>query len=489
MALILVPVLFILAFASSLQKVSADQPHFGQADYDEYNAGRYGNRPNQSYHTVDFKSPAFLINSWRRDAVSPESHIFMGLEVDGQAHSPFIFSAKDLSLVYADPSWYGRELIGLQDYQGKKYMTIWSGEHKLGWGTGHVLLLDGKYQVFKNMTTTDDLDTGANVHEFQLTHDGGALFSIYTDRNFIIKTTEGPVGGRLQGGAFQEIDLETGKARFTWVASDNIDLGESVNRDTVIASAKGEAGWDWVHQNSVEKTSDGNYLVSEPHLSAVMLINGTDGGRIWQLGGKRNDFRDLSGGRATGFSRQHHARFVDGSMRELTLFTNDASYAGGNSKIVGCEKWCSRALRIALDYDVMTARVVQEWYHLKSAQAWTQGGVQALPAGGAMIAWGSVPSFTEVAADGEIVMEVQLSPWFTNQVGQHDGVSMSRVYKSDFKAYPPWDPAVACVNGTLYVSWNGATEVDSWSVVSLPSSIFSHTACPAFPFRPARAYR
>lgn len=173
-------------------------------------------------------------------------------------------------------------------------------------------------------------------------------------------------------------------------------------------------------------------------------------------------------------------------MRELMLFANDASYAGGGSKTVGCERSCSRAQRIALDYDAMTA---QEWHHPKSARAWAQGVVRALPAGGAIIAWGTVPSFTEVTADGETVTEVQLSPWFTNQVGQNDDISLCRIFKSNFKAYPPWGPAVAWVDGTVYVSWNGATEVVSWSVVSPPSSKFSHTACPAFRFRPARVYR
>lgn len=120
---------------------------------------------------------------------------------------------------------------------------------------------------------------------------GGALVNIYTDRKFIINSAEGPVEGKLHDSAYQEIDLETGEARFTWIASERIGLDESVN-----SGLKSEAGWDWVHQNSVEKTPDGNYLVSERHLSAAMLINGTDGDRIWQLGGKLNDFRDLSGG-------------------------------------------------------------------------------------------------------------------------------------------------------------------------------------------------
>ncbi|RYP60697.1 hypothetical protein DL769_008001 [Monosporascus sp. CRB-8-3] len=438
--------------------------HFGAAEYDDYNAGLFGDRPNQTYHSTDIKSPLFLVNTWKKDAVAPGSHIFMSPSVGGQHRSPMIFSAKDLSLVYADPSWDGGATANLQEYKGKKYITFWSGKDYIGWGSGGGIMLDENYRFFANVTTTDEFETGADSHEFQLTPDGTALVNNYYKIPYNMTPVNGPADSVLHDSAFQEIDIETGEALFTWKAKDHFELHESLNG--YIFDADG-GGWDWFHQNSIQKTPDGNYLISARHLCMLALINGTDGSRIWQLGGKKNDFKDLSDGRATKFGFQHNSRFVDDTLREITFFDNNAEFS--HSPTPKCDDACSRAVRVRLDYDAMTAELVQEFYHPKSVQAWAQGGVQPLPNGGAMIAWGTVPSVTEVNAEGETVMELQFSPWAAASGGR-EGVSFYRVYKLDYTAYPPWGPSIACVNGTLYVSWNGATEVASWSVFGGQSS-------------------
>ncbi|KAK7750644.1 hypothetical protein SLS62_007491 [Diatrype stigma] len=458
-----------------LRGALADQPHFGAADYEAYNSGAYGDRPNQTYHSSDIRSPAFLINTWKKEAVSPETHIFLSPAVGGQHRSPMVFSARDLSLVYADPSWDGGQTANLQWHDGRAYLTFWSGRDYIGWGSGYGLMLDDSFRLFANVTTTDDAfpATGADSHEFQLTHDGGALVNNYYKRPDVdISALGGPADGLLHDSAFQEIDLATGAARFTWRASDHFALHESMNG--YIFDADG-GGWDWFHQNSLQKTAPGgDYLISARHLSCIALVSGRDGSRLWQLGGKNNSFEDLSGGRATRFGFQHHARFAEdgprdaaGRWTELTFFANNAEFAGG-APTPGCRDddggTCSRAVRVALDYDRMTARLVRDWHHPRGVQAWAQGGVHALPGGGALVAWGTVPSVTEVAADGDTVLEVQLSPWAA-ATGGRDGVSLYRAYKLNFTAHPPWGPSVACVGGsTLYVSWNGATEVAVWSV-------------------------
>ncbi|KAI1255821.1 hypothetical protein MGN70_002561 [Eutypa lata] len=450
---------FLLVLSLGSHRTLADQPHFGAAEYDDYNNGVYGDRPNQTYHTTDIKSPAILINTWKKDLVSPESHILMSPPVGGQPRSPLVFSAKDLSLVYADPEWDGGATANLQEHAGKTYLTFWSGHDFLGWGSGSGIMLDENYRLFANVTTTDAFDTGADSHEFQLTHDGGALVNNYNKiPQYDMSDAGGPRDSVLHDSAFQEIDVATGEARFTWRASEHFALHESMNG--YIFDADG-GGWDWFHQNSVQKTPDGNYLISARHLSLLALISGKDGSKIWQLGGKNNDFEDLSDGRATNFGFQHHARFVDDAFTEVTFFANNAEFSHASTP--GCEDACSRAVRVKLDYENMTARLVQEWHHPKSVQAWAQGGIHALPGGGAMIAWGTVPSVTEVTADGDTVMEIQLSPWAA-ATGGRDGVAFYRAYKLNYKAHPPWGPSIACVNGTLYVSWNGATEVAKWSV-------------------------
>ncbi|RYP49922.1 hypothetical protein DL768_004458 [Monosporascus sp. mg162] len=442
--------------------VLADIPHFRAAGGDDeaYNAGAYGDKPDQTYHSSDLISPRFLINTWRPEVMSNESHILISPSVANQQRSPMIFSAKDLSLVYADPNWGGGSNPKLQTFNGTEHLTIWTGKDMKGWGTGGGLILDESYNMLYNVTT-NGLPTGADNHEFQLTHDGGAMLNNYHTITYNATSVGGPEDGRIQDCAFQEIDIVTGEVRFEWHATDHFELTESFGGDF----HERENGWDWFHMNSLFKTLDGNYLISSRHLRTLALINGTDGSRIWQVGGMNNMFEDLSDGKATNFAYQHHARFVDESYTvdhssaEITFYNNQVMHPSSQSP--GCEKDCSRGMRIALDFDAMTVRLVHEFYHPRSVQAWAQGGYHSLPNGNALIGWGTVPAVTEFTPSGEVAMDIQFGPWSD----AWDGLATSyRVYKSNFRAQPPWPPSIAAFDSVIYVSWNGATEVVSWAV-------------------------
>lgn len=86
--------------------------------------------------------------------------------------------------------------------------------------------------------------------------------------------------------------------------------------------------------------------------------------------------------------------------------------------------------------------------------------------GGFLLGWGVSPEFSEYTNDGALVRDVQygrLDPkyWFAGS----GSVSSYRVLKHSWQGYPTWPPEVAISeDGTLWVSWNGATEVRSWAV-------------------------
>ncbi len=436
-------------------------------DTGTYNDGAYGTKPNQTYYSSPLRSPLFLVNAWNEAAMSNATHILISPTVAKQHRSPMVFSAKDLSLVYADPVRGGSN-PQLQSFNGTQYFTFWTGADMRGWGTGGGVLMDDSFEIVYNITTKG-LTTGADNHEFQLTHDGGAMLNNYHTVTYDVTAVGGPPDGRLQDCAFQEVDIETGDVRFEWHATDHFDLTESFGDDY----KDKPNGWDWFHMNSQLKTRDGHYLISSRHLRMIALINGTDGERIWQLGGKLNSFKDLSNGKATNFAYQHHARLVDDSFTvgdpftEVTFYDNHVMHA--SSPTPGCTDNCSRGMRVRLDLEAMTAEVVLELFHPKGVQAWAQGGYQSLPEGGALVSWGTVPAVTEFSADGEVVMDLQLGPW----TGAREGVISSyRVYKSNWVAQPPWGPEIAVVDSAIYASWNGATEYVAWSIVSSPPSPF-----------------
>jgi hypothetical protein len=210
------------------------------------------------------------------------------------------------------------------------------------------------------------------------------------------------------------------------------------------------------------QTADGHYLISARHAHTISYINGTSGDVIWTLGGKRNDFADLSDGNATNFAWQHHARFRDEGLTQLTFFDNHRL-----KTMIGCQQDCSRGRHLELDYENMTVRVVQEYYHPQSVVSGAMGGYDLTPSGNVLIGWGLNPAFTEFTPDGEVVLDIQYTTWDPEGKGR----GHYRTFKGEWKGHPTWDPSVAWTQSEgktpkLWVSWNGATEVASYQLVS-----------------------
>ena len=203
----------------------------------------------------------------------------------------------------------------------------------------------------------------------------------------------------------------------------------------------------------------------------LALIDGTDGSPIWILGGKKYQFKDLSGGNATNFSWQHDARFLQ-SPNHITMFDNH----GETSDSCGDKPCQSRGLHLEIDVGAMTAQVVQEYFHPEHINSGAMGSFQSLANGNVMTGWGYNPSFVEYNKKGEPVMDVQRGPI---GVGFKNDMFTYRVNKRQWKGFPTWPPSIAVdapnrttLNASVYVSWNGATEIAQWAVVSLV--IFNH---------------
>jgi hypothetical protein len=68
---------------------------------------------------------------------------------------------------------------------------------------------------------------------------------------------------------------------------------------------------DIQHLNSIEKDSQGNYMISSRHYSTVYYISPA-GDILWQLGGRNSSFQM---GEGTDFYWQHDARWIDEGTR------------------------------------------------------------------------------------------------------------------------------------------------------------------------------
>ncbi|KAJ0116015.1 hypothetical protein J7T55_004185 [Diaporthe amygdali] len=444
-------------------------------DYQFYNSGELGHRPSLKFITSEEYSPVLQVNTWNESAISDKgSHIF--IRHDGEPasplSSPLILDARDLTTVFVDRKYANVFGTRVQENFGKRYLTFWAGKKGYGLGDGFGLVFDANYRLAYNVSA-QGIALHSDLHEFALTGHGTALVTGVED--VLVDTAgwkdwQGPAAFPVLDALFQEIDLETNEVLFSWRALDHIsplDSFETMAKD-----------WDAFHLNSVQKTHAGNYLISIRHTSSVMLINGTSGDVIWTLGGKRNDFTELAPPKGVEtlnpvltMGWQHHARFVPHSNEtEMTLFDNHVKTTSHGK----CRATCSRGLHIAIDdtSSPPTVQLLREYLHPSHLQAQSQGSVQVLPTASdtienVFIGWGRCPSFTEHTASGATVMDVQFSPWHSDEIP--NALDNYRAYKMDWVATPHWDPALAIRenpegNLSVYVSWNGATEVREWVV-------------------------
>jgi hypothetical protein len=144
----------------------------------------------------------------------------------------------------------------------------------VGWGHGHGVIMDKHYSIVKSVEP-GSYQASSDMHEFYLLPDGkSALMTQYLRSVHDLCTFDICNGlGYINQGAFQEVEVETGKVLFEWRSLDHIDPSESyVRPSTTEISGTGEepeSPWDYFHINSIDKNDAGDYLVSARHTSAI----------------------------------------------------------------------------------------------------------------------------------------------------------------------------------------------------------------------------
>lgn len=194
----------------------------------------------------------------------------------------------------------------------------------------------------------------------------------------------------------------------------------------------------------------------------ISYINGRDGSVIWSLGGKGNNFSEpLNDGATTLFS--HHARFRNDALTEMSFFDNTVLTVE-----FGCTTNCSKGRLVKLDRENLTAEIAEQYFHPQSIQGGPEGSFDLTSNGNVLIGWGLTPFITEYKPlTRECVLDIQFGLFGV-------GPDNYRAWKAAWKGEPTWDPSIASshnasdsANETMvWVSWNGATEVDQWVLVS-----------------------
>lgn len=362
----------------------------------------------------------------------------------------------------------------------------------------------------------------ADLHEFLITPNGTALMTIYqiaphnvTDfRDFDPENPEDQDPNYIWDCVFQEIAVDTGELVFEWRASDHVPVYETYH-GIGLGGTKNDP-FDWFHINSIEKDDLGNFLISARYTHSITYIDGKTGHIIWTLGGKRNDFMDLSDGFGVNFAWQHDARFLPTdtfpnmysppaekpgyATRLVTLFDNaaeDQHYEFGleysRGLLLEVTYPTTRSADIGrivpdglvvrqegeeeIDLNVQkvqeingtsheyTVRVIKSYENPRRVRSSSQGSMQIIPQEGGdpkvFVGYGLNAVWTEFEANGFVLCDAHFGAATSWERGD---IQSYRAYKFAWTGRPRQRPSVEISDddAQVYVSWNGATDVVDW---------------------------
>ncbi|KAL6411535.1 putative arylsulfotransferase-like protein [Ilyonectria robusta] len=439
--------------------VLADVPH--HTDWQSYQDGKLGLQPNQTFHSAPhIGAPIYQVNKFNYEKVDKSPYIFLAGAYSEGLYGPSIISSEDLSLVWADERYSTGRATKPYIFKGQPVIAAYAGDRIRIYNQHYQQL----YQVGWQLESPNR--QGLNNHECYITEDDTVviIFDEYTPAD--LTSLGGPAEGHgVIQQHVQEIDPVTNTVLFHFSTLNHFPVSSSL----MPYWDNGGLFHDYSHMNSAQKTPEGDFLISIKHFGCIIMVNGKNAQPKWIMGGARNQFTDITKDGTATFGPQHHAR-ISGKDR-ITLFDN-AQWNNGFCEGRGSKGGhCSRGLELEYDLEAMTVWVVNEWYHPQGLISATRGGVQPLPNGNTLIAWGQNAMYTEHTPDGEVVMDIQRSLVDEDRLG-HNTLIAYRAWKGDWEGKPTWGPNIsanadASGNMTIYVSWNGATAVKRWVLVCL----------------------
>ncbi|HTB50120.1 MAG TPA: arylsulfotransferase family protein, partial [Solirubrobacteraceae bacterium] len=382
-------------------------------------------------------------------------------------YGPLIYTPQG-RLVWFDhlPRGETAEDLNVQSYEGRRELTFWQGKVlSLGFGQGEDVVMSSRYQTITRVRGGNGLQ--ADLHDFQIAPHDISYTTAFNAIHCDLSSVDGARDGIILDTSVQEIDMKTGLVRWEWHSLDHVAASESETPAPRTATP-----WDWFHVNSIDLEPDGNIFISARSTWAGYQLEGGSGNILWRLGGLKSSFKM---GPGTETAWQHDGRVLaDG---EVTFFDD-----GSNPPIHSQ----SRGLRIALDFKTHQARLISAYTHPSPPLlAPSQGNMQTLADGNAVVGYGGVPAISEFATDGSLLFDAHL-PF---------DMSFYRAYRLPWSGRPASPPAVlANLNNTgeetiVHMSWNGASEVRSWRVFAgeHPGSLAERATVPANDFESSTA--
>ena len=331
-----------------------------------------------------------------------------------------------------------------QIFRGKNDLTWWQGRTLMfGFGLGEDVIADANYRTVAVIKAGNGL--AADEHEFTVMPQGSAYVLAYSPVQTNLSSAGGPASGLALDGVIQEIDIHTGLVMWEWHSLGHVDVSESYSKLPSLVTNP----YDYFHINSLDTDTHGNILISARNTWALYAISPSNGRVIWRLGGKKSTF---ALGAGVPFAYQHDAQWL--SSNEISLFDDEGAPP---------VKPPSRGELIELDRKTKTATLAGQFVRTSGPlSTGSQGNLQALAGGRWMVGWGGLPNLTEFTAQGQIAYDAQLPA----------GENSYRIYREPWSGQPTEPPAILAkttgATTAVYASWNGASTVASWQLLTGP---------------------
>jgi hypothetical protein len=394
------------------------------------------------FHSAPELEPASIYSLAGNPPRSAGSYLFIGPSgLDGAQSGPMIVDNT------GEPVWFQKVTGGgwltnfaTHTYRGAPVLVWWEGSVLTGYGFGEAVIADSSYHEIARVKAANGRHM--DLHELTLTDRGTALF---TCAPVSTPVDLSPLGGAssaaVRESIFQEVDIATGRLVREWRSLDHVEPAESYRPPT--------HNFDYMHLNSIDVAPDGNLLISGRHVWALYKIDRATGAVIWRLGGKRTQF-DMGPGAQ--FAWQHDGRIPN--ARRITVFDNGDD---GRTK-----SHRTRGLELAIDQRARRVTVAHANLRHRPVDATAMGSARHLGDGHMAVGWGSAPYVTEFDGDGKALTDLR--------IGTNPDQKSYRSLRAAWLGTPATSPAVAVERNrstgraTVYVSWNGSTEVARWRV-------------------------
>jgi hypothetical protein len=405
--------------------------------------------PVQHFHSrPGLQPPPVRIRTAARSTAP--GYIFLGAKAKVVQAGPMIVDNRGQVVWFNPLDTHGIADFKVQRYHGKPVLTWWRGRAPMGVGSGYYAIYNDRYKVIARVRAGHGY--AGDIHEFVITPRNTGLFTIYHRIPVDLTSIGGPKEGRIFDGIIQEVAIPSGKVLFEWHSWPTIGLDESYAPPPDKDKGAKAPPDDYIHLNSIDIERNGNLLVSARNTRAIYEIDRKTKKVLWRLGGKKSDFKM---GEGTNFAWQHDARRQrDGT---ITIFDNGAAPP--------VEQF-SRVLVLRLNMQAKQATLVRSYTHPKKLLVPFEGNAQFLPNGHVFVGWGAVPYFTEFARNGRVLLDASFGKGTAKITGPNQDADTYRAFRFVWHGYPTDRPAAAVSGGKLYVSWNGATEVTRWQLVS-----------------------